>query len=176
LLNDLFGIQARGGCSCAGPYGHRLLGIDLNRSHAFQHEIAAGCEGIKPGWVRVNFAYFIDEAVAAYLIDAVRFVAREGDRFLTDYRFDPRSGLWRHRRMPKESPLHLTDISYAGLPRSGYAAHVASADVSILADYLAEARRLAEQRVRPGPEQSPTGLDADAEALRWFDLPAVCLT
>ena len=49
LLNDLFGIQTRGGCSCAGPYGHRLLGIDLERSHQFEREIAIGCEGIKPG-------------------------------------------------------------------------------------------------------------------------------
>ena len=55
LLNDLFGIQARGGCSCAGPYGHALLGIDLERSHEFEREISHGCEGIKPGWVRVNF-------------------------------------------------------------------------------------------------------------------------
>ena len=49
LLNDLFGIQSRGGCSCAGPYGHRLLGIDIERSHEFEREIAGGCEGIKPG-------------------------------------------------------------------------------------------------------------------------------
>ena len=54
LLNDLFGIQSRGGCSCAGPYGHRLLGIDLDRSREFDREIAHGCEGIKPGWVRIN--------------------------------------------------------------------------------------------------------------------------
>jgi selenocysteine lyase/cysteine desulfurase len=45
VLNDLFGIQSRGGCSCAGPYGHLLLGIDLNRSHEFEREIAGGCEG-----------------------------------------------------------------------------------------------------------------------------------
>ena len=63
LLNDLFGIQARGGCSCAGPYGHRLLGIDVERSHEYERAITAGCEGIKPGWVRVNFNYFIDEEV-----------------------------------------------------------------------------------------------------------------
>jgi hypothetical protein len=44
-----------------GPYGHRLLGIDLERSHEFEREIAHGCEGIKPGWVRVNFNYFISE-------------------------------------------------------------------------------------------------------------------
>ena len=48
LLNDLFGIQSRGGCSCAGPYGHRLLGIDIETSHAFEREISRGCEGSSP--------------------------------------------------------------------------------------------------------------------------------
>ncbi len=71
LLNDLFGIQSRGGCSCAGPYGHRLLGIDLDRSHEFEREIGRGCEGIKPGWVRVNFNYFISEAVFEFILSAV---------------------------------------------------------------------------------------------------------
>jgi selenocysteine lyase/cysteine desulfurase len=78
VLNDLFGIQSRGGCSCAGPYGHRLLGIDIERSHRFEREIARGCEGIKPGWVRVNFNYFLSETVFAYLLDAVHPVADQG--------------------------------------------------------------------------------------------------
>src|SRR4029079_3308528 len=72
LLNDLFGIQARGGCSCSGPFGHRLLGIDLDRSHAFEAEIAHGCEGIKPGWVRVNLNYFLSDAVLEALLPAGR--------------------------------------------------------------------------------------------------------
>ena len=72
LLNDLFGIQSRGGCSCAGPYGHRLLGIDIETSHAFEREISRGCEGIKPGWVRVNFNYFISEAVFDFLVQRGR--------------------------------------------------------------------------------------------------------
>ena len=71
VLSDLFGIQARGGCSCAGPYGHRLLGIDPAHSHAYEHEIERGCEGIKPGWVRINFNYFISDTVRDYLIEAV---------------------------------------------------------------------------------------------------------
>ena len=53
------------------PYGHRLLGIDLERSHEFEREIAHGCEGIKPGWVRINFNYFISEAVLDYVVEAV---------------------------------------------------------------------------------------------------------
>ncbi|MGH2814549.1 MAG: aminotransferase class V-fold PLP-dependent enzyme, partial [Actinomycetota bacterium] len=100
VLNDLFGIQSRGGCSCAGPYGHRLLGIDLDRSHEFEREIAHGCEGIKPGWVRVNFNYFISEEVFGYLLDAVHLVADHGHRLLPDYRFEVARGLWRHRQGP----------------------------------------------------------------------------
>jgi hypothetical protein len=174
LLNDLFGIQARGGCSCAGPYGHRLLGIDIEHSHAFQHEIAAGCEGIKPGWVRVNFTYFIDEAVADYIIEAVRFVAREGDRFLPDYRFDPPSGLWHHRDARREPPLQLADLRYDA-DGVRFPAHTSRADVSVLPTYLDEARRLAAARPRP-QDGNGEGLRPDVEALRWFDLPAVCLT
>ena len=112
LLNDLFGIQSRGGCSCAGPYGHRLLGIDIERSHSFEREIARGCEGIKPGWVRVNFNYFISEAVFEYLLEAVHLVADQGWKLLGDYRFDPASGLWRHRRGPVEPPLRLHALRY----------------------------------------------------------------
>jgi selenocysteine lyase/cysteine desulfurase len=176
LLNDLFGIQARGGCSCAGPYGHRLLGIDIEHSHAFQHEIAAGCEGIKPGWVRVNFTYFLDETVADYIIEAVRFVAREGDRFLTDYRFDPPSGLWRHRDALPEPPLRLSDVSYSGEQQAmTYPPHSARADVAVLQDHLRDAAQLALVRSRATESVTPTGLRADVEALRWFDLPAGCL-
>ena len=97
VLNDLFGIQSRGGCSCAGPYGHRLLGIDVELSHQFEREIRPGCEGIKPGWVRVNFNYFISEPVFEYVIEAVNLVAGEGWRLLPDYRFDIHTGIWRHR-------------------------------------------------------------------------------
>src|SRR5205085_2452202 len=75
LLNDLFGIQARGGCSCAGPYGHRLLGIDLDTSIQLECAVMAGNEGIKPGWVRVNLNYFISETVFQFVLDAVHFVA-----------------------------------------------------------------------------------------------------
>jgi len=52
--------------------------MDLDRSREFEHEIVGGCEGIKPGWVRVNANYFVSDAVADYVIDAVRLVARHG--------------------------------------------------------------------------------------------------
>ena len=66
LLNDLFGIQSRAGCLCAGPYGHRLLGIDRERSAAFRRVIHEGRSGLKPGWTRVSFHYLLtDEEVVS---------------------------------------------------------------------------------------------------------------
>ncbi len=176
LLNDLFGIQARGGCSCAGPYGHRLLGIDIERSHAFEREIAHGCEGIKPGWVRVNFNYFISEAVFSFILDAVDLLARDGWRALPAYRFDSRTGLWRHRDGPAEPLLSLGDVRYEdGAMR--YAAHRHREPEARLADYLADgAGILAPGRARAdatGPAASEADVEAtdDFEALRWFWLP-----
>ncbi len=172
LLNDLFGIQARGGCSCAGPYGHRLLGIDLEHSHAFEREIARGCEGIKPGWVRVNFNYFISEAVFAYVLDAVDLVAAEGWRLLPEYRFDPATGLWSHRGGVVEPPLSLGAIRYDdGSMR--YAAHRHREPEASLAEYLAEARRiLAEPTSTAAGVDGPLDVGTDFEQLRWFWLPA----
>ena len=112
ILNDLFGIQSRGGCSCAGPYGHRLLGIDLERSHEFEREITHGCEGLKPGWVRVNFNYFVSEEVFTYVVRAVGLVADHGWRLVPEYRFDMASGRWRHKDGPVEPPLRLSQLDY----------------------------------------------------------------
>lgn len=175
LLNDLFGIQARGGCSCAGPYGHRLLGIDLDRSHEFEREIAGGCEGIKPGWVRVNFNYFISQTVCDYVVEAVRMVARDGWRLLPDYRFETATGLWRHRRSAPEPPLRLAHVTYDADGVMQYPRHDDRAPESVLADHLAEARDLL-AAAAPTADPEPGDLvSADFEHLRWFDLPARCL-
>ena len=178
VLNDLFGIQSRGGCSCAGPYGHRLLGIDLDRSHEFEREIAQGCEGIKPGWIRVNFNYFISDPVFSYVVDAVRLIARDGWRLLEDYHFDPASGLWRHHRGPVEPPLRLGQISYDADGEMQYPHQDDRAAESELKRYLDEAAALLAE-TRPPRDQS-TALPAqtvseDFEHLRWFDLPAASL-
>ncbi len=74
-----------------------MLGIDLETSHEFETQITGGCEGIKPGWIRVSFNYFISDAVADHIIESVLFVARYGYLFLTDYLFDPDTGLWTHK-------------------------------------------------------------------------------
>ena len=97
LLSDLFGVQGRAGCSCAGPYGHALLHIDRRTSRAYRQAVEAGYEGIKPGWSRVSFHWMADEAEVRYLLDALAFVADHGHRFLPLYAFDWRSGAWTWR-------------------------------------------------------------------------------
>jgi selenocysteine lyase/cysteine desulfurase len=178
LLNDLFGIQARGGCSCAGPYGHRLLGIDIERSHEYERVITAGCEGIKPGWVRVNLNYFIDETVFEFIVRAVAFVAQCGHLFLSDYEFDPDTGIWRHRDMPDDVPLRLTDLTYDDQGRMTQPPAPPRAERAALHQYLEHAEILAADRNLAA--SSATAVDAhltdDFDALRWFELPSECLT
>jgi selenocysteine lyase/cysteine desulfurase len=170
VLNDLFGIQSRGGCSCAGPYGHRLLGIDIERSHEFEREITGGCEGIKPGWVRVNFNYFLSDAVADYIIEAVRLIARDGWRLLGDYRFDTTTGRWTHHEGVVEPPLRLTAITYDDEGMHAPTSQLA-ADESLLEQHLTEGAKILTDA--PDPDLTPpTSLSADFEHLRWFDLPA----
>ena len=177
ILNDLFGIQSRGGCSCAGPYGHRLLGIDIEQSHEFEREIARGCEGIKPGWVRVNFNYFISETVFRYIVEAVELVAEYGWRLVPQYRFALDTGLWRHENGPVEPPLRLTDVGYDAEGRMTFPRHDDTAPESALAGYLDEARALFATLPDADtiPQASDVALGADLDRLRWFDLPAVSL-
>jgi selenocysteine lyase/cysteine desulfurase len=180
LLNDLFGIQSRGGCSCAGPYGHRLLGIDIARSREFEREITEGCEGIKPGWTRVSFNYFVSDAVFNYIVDAVDLLATDGWKLLSDYRFDPTNGLWKHRSGPVEPPFRLDALTYD--TATGYLivpklSHDRAPD-SVFASYLTQAReRFAASTSQPCCDTVETlPLSTDFEHLRWFDLPLASLS
>ncbi|XP_050377509.1 uncharacterized protein LOC126794772 [Argentina anserina] len=92
LLNDLFGIQARGGCACAGPYGHALLGIDETTSHAYRSAIQEGYVGLKPGWTRVSFPYYMSNDEFEFILAALEFVAAYGQRFLSLYNFNFKRG------------------------------------------------------------------------------------
>ncbi|KAF1779009.1 Pyridoxal phosphate-dependent transferase [Phytophthora cactorum] len=86
LLNDVFGVQARGGCQCAGPFGSRLLGLSRDHIVDLGHAVVAKHEILKPGVAReVN-----------YVLEAVHFVADHGWKFLPQYDFNCRTGVWRH--------------------------------------------------------------------------------
>jgi selenocysteine lyase/cysteine desulfurase len=184
VLNDLFGIQSRGGCSCAGPYGHRLLDIDDEHSHEYEQEILGGCEGIKPGWVRVNLNYFISEAVFDYIVRAVAWTATHGHRLLDEYRFDPVTGLWQHRSGVTQTLIRLTDLSYDehGRLDTSQINTRESADESVLAGYLDAADRLLQGLADPQEHSEAEIVAALAdrvgpnfEHLRWFDLTPLSL-
>ena len=71
-----------------------------------------GCEGIKPGWVRVNFNYFLSETQFNFILDAIHLIANEGWRLLPHYRFDPDTGEWRHRAHSAVPVMRLSEVSY----------------------------------------------------------------
>jgi selenocysteine lyase/cysteine desulfurase len=143
LLNDLFGIQARGGCLCAGPYGHHLMHIGDEQSSRLMAAVQAGYEGVKPGWTRVAFHYTMSEAEIAYLLDAIEFVADFGEQFAQLYHFDWNTGTWSH---PDEAALPSLFTSSAAEDEEGPPPYAA---------YLEEAHRLAAS-LPPAPPLSGT--------------------
>ncbi len=77
MLNDRFGIQARGGCSCAGTYGHFLLGIERQRSEEIRRSLLAGDLRSKPGWVRLSLHPTMTDEEVSYLAEAVEAVVKQ---------------------------------------------------------------------------------------------------
>ncbi|XP_045827266.1 probable cysteine desulfurase [Trifolium pratense] len=106
LLNDLFGIQARGGCACAGPYGHDLLNINESQSLAVRSAIQEGYIGVKPGWTRVSFPYYMGEEDFEFILAAIEFVATYGQRFISLYKFDLKNGSWKIKKQKLEILLN----------------------------------------------------------------------
>ncbi|TCO70084.1 aminotransferase class V-fold PLP-dependent enzyme [Rhodovulum euryhalinum] len=160
-LNDLFGIQARGGCSCAGPYGHSLLGITAAQSARFAGAVARGKTALRPGWVRLGVNYFFSDEDVNRLARAITFIARNGLALLPLYRLDVERGIWRAGgTVPTDAPSRLSDLWH------NPPAEETAPDFETC---LAEAARLAQAgRARAAPA---TPFDPADEALRWFWLP-----
>jgi selenocysteine lyase/cysteine desulfurase len=164
LLNDLFGIQSRAGCSCAGPYGHRLLGIGHDMSERYRAWVRKGYHGIKPGWCRVGFHFAMDDVDAGYLIEAVRFAGRCGHRFLPLYRFDPCTGAWQHRDARDPAPGFSLAAALDAGPNEPTALPSAQR-AALFAGYLADAERLAARLGEPVAQGLPA---VDFGELQFF--------
>lgn len=108
LLNDLFGIQSRSGCVCAGPYGICLLGIDDAQVERFKEALDAEINVMKPGWTRVNFHYTMDRDTVDYILDAIKFIAKYGHEFLQEYQFDCIHGHWKHKHIEEQGNIGLS--------------------------------------------------------------------
>ena len=163
LLNDLFGIQARGGCSCAGPYGHALLAIDSVTSARHEDVVHQGHSAFRPGWARLGVNWFFDDEDVDRIAAAIRFIADHGVELLPQYRLDLDEGVWRALPPVEDAPPAGLSALWAG----------AGTDDCPPPDFdscLAQAMTLVETARRmPAPEVQP--LPAEEEALRWFWLP-----
>ncbi|GMF40477.1 unnamed protein product [Phytophthora fragariaefolia] len=180
LLNDLFGIQARGGCQCAGPFGSRLLGLSREHIVDLGHAVVAKHEILKPGVARMSFPYFADEGEVEYVLKAVHFVANHGWKFLPQYDFNCRTGVWRHISRAEVafphkkflSAMHIEDMESA---RS-------SAVVEPIRDLAAHRRQNLEQAAKLADRSIQEAVSskfqqaervADIyEGLRWFAYPS----
>jgi selenocysteine lyase/cysteine desulfurase len=112
LLNDLFGIQARGGCSCAGPYAHHLLDIDRQQSQQLLAAMRTGDTVLRPGWVRVNLTYFMSEPVIEYILSALELLSEHAIELLPLYVYDRQHGVWHHQQSVSQYPLDLSRLDW----------------------------------------------------------------
>jgi hypothetical protein len=130
-----------------------------------------GCEGIKPGWIRVNFNYFISEEVFNFILEAVHLVATDGWKLLPWYRFDVDTAGWTHVDGRGNSPFSLNDVHYTA-GAMAYDVKPERASESELSRYLEEAHELF-STIDPhdGPIQDPVDATASFDDLRWFLLP-----
>jgi len=170
LLNDLFGIQSRAGCSCAGPYGHRLLGIDDLTSERYRGVVHEGHCGMKPGWCRIGLHWVMDDAEADYVIEAVRFIAAHGHHFLPLYDFDLATGTWSHRESAIELPQwSLDDALRGGRPEPEA---LSAAERARRYDHYLEAARAMARRLEAEPDAPTLSLTSELGELQFFTLPA----
>ncbi|MGH2566872.1 MAG: aminotransferase class V-fold PLP-dependent enzyme, partial [Bacteroidota bacterium] len=91
LLNDRFGIQVRGGCSCAGTYGHYLLNLDQYTSKRITDKIDVGDNSERPGWVRMSIHPTTTDEESDYMIEAIREIQRNAQQWGADYSYDTRN-------------------------------------------------------------------------------------
>ena len=106
LLNDRFGIQTRGGCSCAGTYGHFLLNVDQETSKAIEKQIIDGCSVEKPGWVRLSIHPTITDAEVAFICDGLKAVCANVEVWSKEYDYDALKNDYTHKTVqPIEKEL-----------------------------------------------------------------------
>jgi len=174
LLNDLFGIQSRAGCSCAGPYGHRLLDIDEETSEEYRSCVVDGFSGIKPGWCRISMHYVMDDLEVDFLLDAIDFIAQYGGLFLRLYDFDLYDGSWNKKddktsleRFSLEAALEAGMGEVTPMPHEERQKRYTS--------YLKEASKLAGKLQKKSPSVGHE-LEGKLGELQFFALPECSLT
>lgn len=114
VLNDRFGIQVRGGCACAGTYGHYLLHVDRNRSKYITDRINHGDLSEKPGWIRLSLHPTMTNTELHTILDAIRFVAENKEVWYQSYHHDVHTNEFIHKNLLTQEPLNVA--SWFDLP------------------------------------------------------------
>ncbi len=113
LLNDKFGIQTRGGCSCAGTYGHILLDVDHVKSMEITKQIDQGDLTEKPGWVRVSMHPTSTDEDAKQVVQAIKAVVENAEEWSKEYEFDACCGDF----IPSKAHNYRSLESFQPLPK-----------------------------------------------------------
>ncbi len=102
LLNDLFGLQTRGGCACAGTYGHYLLDVSYEDSHKITQLINHGDLSMKPGWIRASIHPTMTDQELETLLHGIEVVADEHETLRNDYKYCKHTNEFNHKSEPKD--------------------------------------------------------------------------
>jgi len=102
LLNDRFGIQVRGGCSCAGTYGHFLLNVDFNLSREITDRIESGDLSLKPGWIRLSLHPTMTDDELFFILNAIKETIKNAAKWGKDYSYDNHTNEYSHITFPEK--------------------------------------------------------------------------
>ncbi|XP_063605849.1 uncharacterized protein LOC134780859 [Penaeus indicus] len=191
VLNDLFGVQARGGCACAGPYAQDLLGIDeglaqqyerllvedsrLDRSHLRRHQEHSDVEVLRPGFVRLNLPYTASDEQINFILSSVKEVCVNGWQLLPQYNFNPETGEWKHHtNLVFRERQWLQNVSYSQGIFSYKKKEVGDAPdyvecLKLSKDVFEQAVKASQRRQIP---DDTILFREEAAQLRWFLLPS----
>lgn len=109
LLNDRYGIQVRGGCACAGTYGHYLLEVTYEQSHEITERISSGDLSVKPGWVRLSLHPVMTDEEVKFIANALREISENHAEWAKDYRYDKKRNEFIHRSVLTDETEKVRD-------------------------------------------------------------------
>ncbi len=108
-MNDRFGIQVRGGCACAGTYGHLLLDVSYDKSKEITDLITSGDLSEKPGWVRFSLHPTTTNKEFYIFVDSINQIVKNIDSWKKDYIYDNRTNEFRHKNEPEDKTIWIKD-------------------------------------------------------------------
>ena len=194
LLNDLFGLQTRGGCACAGPVMQSLLGLSRELVRSYEAVLVEDSrldrvglrrqgehsqwEVVRPGATRLNLPWVSTEQELDFILSALEMVVEEGWKLLPQYRFNNETGEWRHRtnsvfrdrRWLGHVSFTSGKMTFTSNPLSQVGQPEASAEecLTVARDILSQAGKLAARETVP---DQTVAFPEEVSRLRWFLTP-----